>query len=91
MCLKELIYIMPQGTLLFWEVTLMTNTLRLGQTVRNLGILAKVAGFHETTGDPILRPFYNDGSRWLASADKCEPVTEAPAPLTHREGLAALG
>ncbi len=69
----------------------MTNTLHVGQTVRNLGILAKVAGFHETTGDPILRPFYNDGSRWLASADKCEPVADAPAPVKHREGLVVFG
>ncbi len=69
----------------------MTNTLHIGQTVRNLGILAKVAGFHETTGDPILRPFYNDGSRWLADAAKCEPVADAPAPLMHKEGLVALG
>ncbi len=41
----------------------MTNTLYIGQTIRNFGILAKVDGFHETSGDPILRPFYNDGSR----------------------------
>ena len=69
----------------------MTNTLHIGQTVRNLGILAKVAGFHETTGDPILRPFYNDGSRWLADAAKCEPVADNAAPVKHREGLTALG
>ncbi len=69
----------------------MTNTLHIGQTVRNLGILAKVDAFCEHTGDLILRPFYNDGSRWLASADKCEPVADAPAPLMHKDGLVALG
>ncbi len=69
----------------------MTNTLYIGQTVRNLGVLAKVDGFHEITGDPILRPFYNDGSHWLASAAACEPVADTAAPLTHKDGLVALG
>jgi hypothetical protein len=69
----------------------MTTALQFGQTIRNLGVLAKVAGFHETTGDPILRPFYNDGSRWLASAAACEPVGAPTALLTHKDGLAALG
>ena len=70
----------------------MTNQLKLNQTVRNLGILAKVDGFHETTGDPILRPFYNDGSRWLADAAKCEPVDGNEAgTLRHKAGLVSLG
>jgi len=70
----------------------MTNQLRLNQTVRNLGILAKVAGFHETTGDPILRPLWNDGTRWLADATKCEPVDSEPVEaLRHKEGLVSLG
>jgi len=52
----------------------MTTHLHIGQTVRNLGVLARVAGFHETTGDPILRPLWNDGASWLADAAKCEPL-----------------
>jgi hypothetical protein len=65
----------------------MTNQLHLNQTVRNLGILAKVVGFHETTGDPILRQLWNDGSRWLADAAKCEPVDETPAEVwRHKDG-----
>ncbi len=54
----------------------MTNQLHLGQLVRNFGIIAKVVGFHEITGDPILRSRYNDGTKWLASAANCEPITE---------------
>jgi hypothetical protein len=70
----------------------MTNQLQVGQTVRNLGILAKVDGFHDITGDPILRPFYNDGSRWLADAAKCEPVGSESAEITrHKDGLVCLG
>ena len=57
----------------------MTNQLHLNQTVRNLGTLAKVVGFHETTGDPILRPLWNDGSRWLAEVWR------------HKDGLVSLG
>jgi len=69
----------------------MTNTLKPGQTVRNFGVLAKVAGFHEGTGDPILRLFYNDGTRWIASADKCEPVGCEPETLTHKDGAVCFG
>jgi hypothetical protein len=70
----------------------MTNQLHLNQTVRNLGILAKVVGFHEITGDPILRPLWNDGGRWLADAAKCEPVGDDPAEtLRHKDGLVNLG
>lgn len=69
----------------------MTNALRLGQTVRNFGILAKVAGFHEVTGDPILRPFYNDGTRWIASAANCEPVDGESETLTHKDGAVCFG
>lgn len=70
----------------------MTNQLKQGQTVRNLGILAKVAGFHEITGDPILRPLWNDGTRWVADAAKCEPVDERPTELLrHQDGLVYFG
>ena len=68
----------------------MTNQLKLNQTVRNLGILAKVDGFHEITGDPILRPLWNDGSRWLADAAKCEPVDEGTEALRHKDGLVSF-
>jgi len=70
----------------------MTNNLRLNQTVRNLGILAKVAGFDEISGYPILRPLWNDGTRWLANPAKCEPVDERPAELLrHKDGLVYFG
>ena len=70
----------------------MTHQLHIGQTVHNLGILAKVDSFHQITGDPILRSFYNDGSRWLADAAKCEPVDVKPAAaLRHKTGLVSLG
>ena len=70
----------------------MTNQLHLNQTVRNLGILAKVVRFHEITGDPILRPLWNDGTTWLANAAMCEPVDENPAEvLRHKDGLVSLG
>ena len=69
----------------------MTNKLQLNQTVRNLGILAKVVGFHETTGDPILRPLWNDGTRWLADASKCEPLDELTETLQHKDGLVSFG
>ena len=65
----------------------MTNKLHLNQIVRNLGILAKVVAFHEITGDPILRPLYNDGTKWLANAALCEPVEAAPNPTQHKSGL----
>lgn len=70
----------------------MTNHLHIGQTVRNLGILAKVAGFHDITGDPILRPLWNDGAAWLADAAKCEPLdSEEVGALRHKDGLASIG
>jgi hypothetical protein len=69
----------------------MTNQLYIGQTVRNLGALAKIAGFHETTGDPILRPLWNDGSRWLADAAECEPVGAGTETLRHKDGLVCFG
>jgi len=66
----------------------MTNHLHLNQTVRNHGILAKIVGFHEVTGDPILRPLWNDGTKWLASAAMCEPVDINPAEVSqHKNGL----
>jgi hypothetical protein len=66
------------------------STLKLSQIVRNFGVLAKVVGFHEITGDPILRGLYNKGERWLAAAEKCEPVEEA-ASYRHVDGLITLG
>ncbi len=69
----------------------MTNKLRIGQTVRNFGHLAKVDGFHEITGDPILRHFYNDGTRWIADVTKCEPVEENERSWQHQSGLISLG
>jgi hypothetical protein len=65
-------------------------TLKLNQIVRNFGVLAKVVGFHEITGDPILRNLYNKGERWLAAADKCEAVEET-ASYRHTNGLVTLG
>lgn len=67
------------------------NQLHLNQTVRNLGILAKVVAFHQITGDPILRPIWNDGTTWFADAAKCEAVDETPAATyRHKDGLIAL-
>jgi hypothetical protein len=69
----------------------MVNQLHLNQTVRNLGVLAKVVGFHAITGDPLLRPLRNGGTRWLADAAKCEAVDETPAETyRHKDGLIAL-
>ena len=67
------------------------NQLTIGAIVRNFGELCKVIRFHEVTGDPILRPLWNDGSEWLAKAELCEPVTALAAPLCHRDGLAIFG
>ena len=63
----------------------------IGATVRNLGLLAKVVGHHEITGDPILRPLWNDGSEWLAKAELCELIPAPAAPLCHRDGLVIFG
>jgi hypothetical protein len=70
----------------------MTNQLHIGQTVRNLGAIAKVDAFHPVTGDPILRPLWNDGTRWLADAAKCETVDERPQTAWRcKNGLVWLG
>ena len=69
----------------------MTNQLYIGQTVRNLGIIAKIVSFHEITGDPILRPLWNDGTKWLADADKCEPLDRKDEVLRHKDGLVHFG
>ncbi len=83
---------MLQGTQHFKEATAMTYQLHLGQIVRNLGIIAKVIGFHEITGDPILRPLWNDGTRWLADAARCEPMNDSPAECLHQwDGLMCFG
>lgn len=69
----------------------MTSKLHIGQTVLNFGCLAKVDGFHELTGDPILRHLYNDGTRWIADATKCQPVKEATGVWRHQDGLVNFG
>jgi hypothetical protein len=71
--------------------TMNLNEMHIGQTVRNLGILAKVADFHEITGDPILRPFWNDGSLWLADAAKCEAADGDTSAVRHKDGLVCIG
>lgn len=68
----------------------MTSKFHIGQTVLNFGYLAKVDGFYQTTGDPILRHFYNDGSRWIADAAKCQPVKETAELWRHQDGLVNL-
>jgi len=50
-----------------------------------------VIRFHEVTGDPILRPLWNDGSEWLAKAELCELIPAPTAPLCHRDGLVIFG
>jgi len=64
--------------------------LKKGQTVRNLGMLAKVDGFHEITGAPILRPLWGNGERWLATAAECEPVSDTAEILRHKDGLLGI-
>jgi len=64
--------------------------LKKGQTVRNFGVLAKVDGFHEVTGDPILRPLWDDGERWLATAAECEVVSDTAEILRHKDGLLGM-
>jgi len=82
---------LPQGKTHYKEDINMTNQLHLKQTVRNLGILAKIIGFHEVTGDPILRPLWNDGTTWLADAAMCEAVDVNPAEVSqHKNGLVNL-
>ena len=59
--------------------------MHLGQEVTNLGQHAIVWGFHEITGDPILRDA--DGNKWLADAAKCKPCSG----WRHKDGLVELG
>lgn len=65
----------------------MTAKLSIGQTVLNFGVFAKVDGFHEVTGDPISRHPYNDGTRWIADAARCQPVMEANGIWRYQDGL----
>ncbi len=82
---------LPKGKTHYKEANNMTNQLHLNQTVRNLGVLAKIIGFHEVTGDPILRPLWNDGTKWLASAAMCEPADVNPAKISrHKSGFINL-
>ena len=59
--------------------------LPVANTVAGQRVFGVVAGFHKETGDPILRDFSEHGSRWLADAGKCEPLTEAN--LRHKDGF----
>lgn len=82
---------LPKGKTHYTEGD-MKNQLQLNQTVKNLGILAKIVGFHKITGDPILRPFWNDGTRWLATAALCQVVDEHTVETQgHKNGLVNLG
>jgi len=64
--------------------------LKKGQTVRNFGVLAKVDGFHEVTGDPILRPLWGNGEWWLATAAECEVVSDTTEILRYKDGLLGM-
>jgi len=57
---------------------------QIGQTVKNLGELAKVVGFHEEAGLLILKP--RRGGKWMADPAKCEPTDMA---LTLENEIAA--
>jgi len=57
-------------------------------TVAGQRFHAVVAGFHRTTGDPILRDFDNHGCRWVGSAANCEPMTAAD--LRYRDGIVSF-
>lgn len=62
----------------------MTN-LQIGQTVINFGVIAKVVGFHEITGAPILEA---EGiGKWIADPAKCKPA----GPMCHRDGFVLFG
>lgn len=65
------------------------NTMHTGQKVINFGIEATVEGFHEVTGDPILRDA--KGARWVADAAKCEPAPEGPGMSEYAKLLLAEG
>ena len=75
----------------FKEASAITYQLYLGQTVRNFGEIAKIIGFHELTGDPILRPLWNDGTKWIAGPEFCEPLDGPRHDLQHKDGLIRFG
>lgn len=52
-----------------------TCSLKLGQTVRNFGVTAKVIGYHRTQGDPILQDVVT-GEHWIASERFCEVLQQ---------------
>ena len=58
-------------------------------TVANQQVVGVVAGFHATTGDPILRDIYEHGCRWVADAEKCEALTTAD--LRYKDGIVTFG
>jgi hypothetical protein len=86
------VYAERANTYIISEVFTMKNKLHIGQTVRNFGVIAKVVGFHDITGDPILRGIWNDGRSWLASEAYCEAVSrEEERLMRHKDGLICLG
>lgn len=72
----------------------MLQTLRIGQRVENLGVVAIVVDFHEITHDPILQEADRGtrrARRWLASTALCNPLPDAPGPVQHKNGLTHIG
>ena len=61
------------------------KNIEIGSYVRNFGEVGKVVGFHEITKDPILEGL--DGMKWLASADKCEPIQKGTEVHSHKYGF----
>lgn len=66
-------------------------TYPIGSVVRNFGEIAVVVGYHETSNYLILRRLWNDGSKWLADPDKCQPVGEqAEDVIPHSNALVIM-
>ena len=63
--------------------------LPVANTVAGQRVFGVVAGFHKTTGNPILRDFSDRGCRWLADVDKCEPLTTEN--LCRKNGFVTFG
>lgn len=61
------------------------KNIEIGSYVRNFGEVGKVVGFHEITKDPILEGL--DGMKWLAPADKCEPIQKDTEVHSHKFGF----
>lgn len=45
----------------------------IGTFVKNFGILARVIGFHEITGEPILQSL-DFGDKWVANPELCKVI-----------------